>query len=79
VSSKGSPHSRFTRAIERRNLLEAEASARELGGLSLADALSLLRVIAAKDPARFEPGRDRTTELLGAAVLRTPGRRRWRY
>jgi hypothetical protein len=54
VSSKGSPHGRFSRAIERRNLLEAEAAARELGGLELADALSLLLVIAAKEPARFE-------------------------
>jgi hypothetical protein len=51
---RGTPHGRFTRAIERRNLFEAEAAARELGGLELADALSLLLVIAAKEPARFE-------------------------
>jgi hypothetical protein len=31
VPSKGTPHGRFTRAIERRNLLDAEAAARELG------------------------------------------------
>jgi hypothetical protein len=54
VSEKGSPHGRFQRGIERRNLLAAEAAARELGGLNLPDALSLLLVIAAKDPTRFE-------------------------
>jgi hypothetical protein len=54
VSSKGSPHGRFRRAIDHGNLLSAEASARELGQLSLADALDLLLLIAAKEPARFQ-------------------------
>jgi hypothetical protein len=54
VSSKGSPHGRFRRAIDYGNLLSAEASARELGQLSLADALDLLLLIAAKEPARFQ-------------------------
>lgn len=51
---KGSPHGRFTRAIERRNLLEAESAARELGRLSLSDALAFLYLVADKAPARFE-------------------------
>ena len=54
VQEKGSPHGRFQRAVERRNLLEAEAAARALGGLALSDALALLLVIAAKEPSRFE-------------------------
>jgi hypothetical protein len=55
VPSKGSPHGRFQRAIERRDLFGAQAAARELEHVSLADALALLLVIAARDPARFEP------------------------
>jgi hypothetical protein len=35
--------------------LEAESAARELGELSLSDALALLLVIAAREPAQFEP------------------------
>jgi hypothetical protein len=53
VSAKGSPHGRFRRAVDRGNLLDAEACARELGHLELADALDLLLLIAKKEPARF--------------------------
>lgn len=51
---KGSPHGRFTRAVERRNLLAAESAARELGQLSLSDALAFLFLVADKAPGRFE-------------------------
>jgi len=54
VSVEASPHARFRRALERGNLLEAEAAARELRGLSLADALSFCMLLARKDPRRFE-------------------------
>ena len=37
------------------NLLTAEAAARELGRLSLADALDFLLLLPEKDPARFDP------------------------
>lgn len=52
---RGSPRGRFQRAVERSDLLGAEAAARDLGGLALADALALLLVIERKEPARFEP------------------------
>jgi len=54
MTSQGSSYGRFRRALERGNLLEAEAAARELHGLSLADALSYCLVLARKDPPRFE-------------------------
>ena len=54
MTSQGSPHGRFQRAVERGNLLAAETAARELGPLPLADALELLLLIAAKEPTRFE-------------------------
>jgi hypothetical protein len=54
VTSQGSPYGRFQRAIQRGDLLEAETNARELGRLSLRDALSLVVLFAAKDPPRFE-------------------------
>jgi hypothetical protein len=38
MTSQGTAHGRFRRAIARRNLLNAETAAREMGGLSLADA-----------------------------------------
>ena len=54
VPQKGSLHGQFQRAIERRNLLSAETAARDLGRLSLSDALALLLLIAAQDPDRFD-------------------------
>jgi hypothetical protein len=54
VTAQGSPLSRFRRAVDHGNLFEAEASARELGRLDLADALELVRLIAAREPHRYE-------------------------
>jgi hypothetical protein len=54
MTSQGTPHGRFQRAIHRRNLQNAEMAAREMGGLSLADALSLCELLANVDPARYE-------------------------
>jgi hypothetical protein len=42
MTSQGSAHGRFTRAVKNRNLLNAEIAARELGELSLPDALRVL-------------------------------------
>jgi hypothetical protein len=42
MSSQGSAHARFQRAITRGRLLNAEMAARQLGTLSLADALALV-------------------------------------
>jgi hypothetical protein len=54
VTSQGTAHGRFTRADANGNLREAEIAARELGGLSLDDALSLCVILAERDPQRFE-------------------------
>jgi hypothetical protein len=48
----GHPLAIFRRAIERGNLTIAEATARELLRVSLADALELTILIARKDPRR---------------------------
>ncbi len=54
MTSQGTPHGRFQRAIHRRNVQNAEMAAREMGGLSLADALLLCQLLANTDPARYE-------------------------
>jgi hypothetical protein len=54
MTSQGTAHGRFRRAIASRNLLNAETAAREMGGLSLADALSVCELLAATDPKRYE-------------------------
>jgi hypothetical protein len=54
MTSQGSASGRFTRAIQQRNLFEAEIAAREMRGLSLADALDLVILIAAQRPDRLE-------------------------
>ena len=54
MTSQGTAHRRFQRAIHRRHVQAAEMAAREMGGLSLADALSLCELLANADPARYE-------------------------
>jgi hypothetical protein len=54
MTSQGTAHGRFQRAIHRRHVEAAEMAAREMGGLSLADALSLCELLANVDPARYE-------------------------
>jgi len=55
MTSQGTAHGRFQRAIKQRNLFAAELAARELRGLSLHDALDLVALIAQARPDRFEP------------------------
>jgi hypothetical protein len=55
VGEHRSTHARFEHAIQARQLLNAEAAARELGRLSLADALDFLLLLSEKDRARFDP------------------------
>jgi hypothetical protein len=52
LTSQGHPYSIFRRAVERGNLLAAEAAAKELPRISLGDALDLTLLIARKDPRR---------------------------
>jgi hypothetical protein len=54
MTAQGHARSVFRRAIERGNLLVAETTAREMGRVSLEEALALTRLIAERDPDRFE-------------------------
>src|SRR5881396_3532838 len=54
MTSQGTAHGRFQRAIYRGHVEAAEMAAREMGGLSLADALLLCELLANTDPARYE-------------------------
>jgi hypothetical protein len=54
VTSQGSAHSQFKRALERRNFLLAWTMAAELPKVPLADALSLLLLALDQQPWRFE-------------------------
>ena len=54
MTSQGTAHGRFERGIHRGHVQAAEMAAREMGGLSLADALLLCDLLAKVDPARYE-------------------------
>jgi hypothetical protein len=54
LPAQGHPSAIFSRAIERGNLLVAEASAREVGNLTLEEPLRLLFLYAEKDPIKYE-------------------------
>lgn len=54
MTSQGTARGRFERAINARHVLAAEIAAREMGGLTLLDALALCDLLANTDPARYE-------------------------
>jgi hypothetical protein len=54
VTSSGSAHGRFSRAVQQRNLWAAESSLRELGSVSLEDALGYLGLLAEVKPEKLE-------------------------
>ena len=54
MTSQGSAHGRFARAIQTRNLWAAETALRELGAVSLLDALDYLGLLATARPDRFD-------------------------
>jgi hypothetical protein len=54
MTSEGSPYGRFSRALQRRSLVEAEAAAHELGRLSLDDALQLVHLYAERGSPKYE-------------------------
>jgi hypothetical protein len=54
LTSQGSAHGRFTHAIQQRNLWAAESSLRELGTISLEDALGYLDLLAEIKPEKLE-------------------------
>lgn len=51
-TSQGHPRTVFKRALQHENLLVAEATAREIGKVSLVEALELTLLIAKKEPHR---------------------------
>ena len=52
MTAQGHPRRIFAAAIERGNIVIAEATARELGRISLEEALALTALVAEKDPER---------------------------
>ena len=52
MTSQGHPRTVFRRALERGNLLVAEATAREVGQVSLGEALELTALVALHDRER---------------------------
>ena len=55
VTSQGTAHGRFERFLRQGNVEMAEQAARELGQLSLRDALSLVALYARMGSPKFEP------------------------
>ena len=54
MTAQGHARTRFRRAIERKNLLGAETSARDMGAVSLDEALDLVCLVAEAAPARLD-------------------------
>ena len=54
MTSEGSPHARFRRALLTKNLALIDAAARELRHMALDDALRMLVVMADRGDARFD-------------------------
>ena len=52
LTAEGHPRTVFRRAIERGNLMSAETAAREMGVISLLEALELTALVALRDRAR---------------------------
>ena len=52
MTAQGHPRRIFATAIERGNIVMAEATARELGRISLEEALALTALVAEKEPER---------------------------
>ncbi|MFN0153341.1 MAG: hypothetical protein ACKVUT_03090 [Gaiella sp.] len=54
MTSEGSAYARFRRALERRNLAAAEDAARELGTVTLDDALQLVHLYAERRSSKYD-------------------------
>jgi hypothetical protein len=53
TTSQGHPRTIFRRALERGNLVLAEVTAREIGRVTIAEALELTALVARKQPPRY--------------------------
>jgi hypothetical protein len=69
VTAQGSAATRFKRAIERRSILNAELAAREMGKVSLEEALQLVVLYTEQDDPRAERAMVR---WLGRLLLEKP-------
>lgn len=77
VTSQGSPHARFRRALTTGNLVIVEAAARELPQVALDDALAILVMLANVGDPRFDRAAAR---WIGRLLVETPaGLREARY
>ena len=68
VTAQGHPLTRFRRALDRRNIFGAELAAREMGYVSLPDALALLALYAAEDSPKYDKA---ATRWLARLALET--------
>ncbi len=70
MTSQGSPHTRFRRALATGNPLIARAAAHELPQISLADALALMLLMRDADSARYPRAAIRWHRRLADAAQR---------
>ena len=71
MTAQGHPRAIYKRAIERGNLLVAEMAAREVGSLTLVEALELVCLYAEHEPAKFERAALRWHGRCGGWCVRT--------
>jgi hypothetical protein len=71
MTSQGTARGRFARFIKQRNLFAVEIAIREMGTVSLLDALDYLDLLSEAE----SPKLDRTRRTAGTAGLRRRGRR----
>jgi hypothetical protein len=65
MTSQGTAHGRFQRAIRRQHVVAAEMAAKEMGQLSLVDALSLVACYARTGSPKFDKAAVRWLARLG--------------
>jgi hypothetical protein len=70
MTSQGSAHGRFQRAIRRRHLRAAEMAAKEMGQLSLIDALTLVACYARTGSPKFDKAAVRWLARLERSGIR---------
>ena len=71
VTSQGSATTRYRRAIESQSIVLAELAAREMGRVSLGDALALVRLYAVAGSPKAEPAAVRWLARLALERPRT--------
>jgi hypothetical protein len=70
MTSQGTAHGRFTRAVRDRNLLTPRSPPARSAELSLPDALAFCLLLVQADPARFDRA---TARWYARLVLEAPG------